>query len=178
MSNPLRTHSRFRLRHAPWCVLLLGLLAVSPVAAIAQREPSTGPATVAGDAVSDAVADASNLDEHGIDARLLVVGTLAQGDPVVIERGARDFLEQNRPNPFGNVSLGTEISYALAAETRVELYVYDFFYRRIATLVDEVKPPGRHTVRFDPRASLSSGMYFYELKTERYRELRRMMYVK
>lgn len=102
----------------------------------------------------------------------------AQGDPVVINPGARDFLEPNRPNPFGSVSRSTQISYAIAGETRVELHIYDFFYRRIITLVDAVQLPGRYTVAFDPPPTLPSGMYFYEMKTSRSRELRRMMYIK
>jgi hypothetical protein len=103
----------------------------------------------------------------------------AQGDTtVVITPGKRDFLEPNAPNPFGSGSTSTRISYSISEESRVQLKVYDFFYEEIAVLVDSLLPAGYYTVVFDPKGRIPSGMYFYELKTERTRELRRMLYVK
>ncbi len=100
-------------------------------------------------------------------------------DTVVISPGGRDYLEPNAPNPFGDPRSETEIAYSLAEESPVELRIYDFFYNEVATLVDGVvQPAGRYIVPFDPPPTMPSGMYFYELKTSRYRELRRMIYVK
>jgi hypothetical protein len=46
----------------------------------------------------------------------------------------------------------------------VSLKVYDVLGREVATLVNEVKPPGTYTVTFDGSA-LSSGVYLYRLTT-------------
>jgi hypothetical protein len=89
--------------------------------------------------------------------------------------GSRTFLEPNAPNPFPG---STTIGYSLAEDGPVLLKVYDFFYREIETLVDANQTAGkRYVVTFIPRG-LPSGMYFYELRTNRGRELKRMIYMK
>jgi hypothetical protein len=92
--------------------------------------------------------------------------------------GKRDFLEPNVPNPFGSGSGSTKISYSISEESHVQLRVYDFYYKQVAVLVDSIQSAGYYTVPFSPEGAIASGMYFYELKTDRTRELRRMMYVK
>jgi hypothetical protein len=69
-------------------------------------------------------------------------------------------LSQNFPNPFNP---GTTIEYAIPREAAVELKVYDMLGREIATLVDEQKPAGSYSVRFDAY-SMASGVYYYTLK--------------
>lgn len=68
-------------------------------------------------------------------------------------------LFQNYPNPFNPT---TTIRYALASRSRVTLKVYSVLGKEVATLVNDVKPAGTHTVQFHA-ASFSSGIYFYEL---------------
>ena len=100
-------------------------------------------------------------------------------DTAVIVPGSRDFLEPNFPNPFGQFGRQTDIAYSLSAESTVELKIYDFFYNEVVTLVDGVvQQAGRHVIPFDPPPTMPSGMYFYQLKTPRYRELRRMIYIR
>ena len=72
-------------------------------------------------------------------------------------------LNQNYPNPFNPT---TQIRFDLPEASRVTLAVYDVLGRRVMTLADGAYAPGRHTVTFDGR-SLSSGMYFYRLITDR-----------
>ena len=99
-------------------------------------------------------------------------------DTVKINPGQRTFLEPNFPNPF---NVATTIAYSLAEPTRVELRVYDFDFVEVALLVDEDQQPGRYRVLFDPNLlplRAASGMYFYELKTNRGVELKRMLYIK
>ncbi len=45
----------------------------------------------------------------------------------------------------------------------VTLKIYDILGREVATLVNEVKPAGSHTVSFNA-SNLPSGVYLYELK--------------
>lgn len=105
-------------------------------------------------------------------------GTLAGIDTVIISGGARNFLEPNFPNPFGPGSRQTTIFFSVAKEGMARVRIYDFLYEEVATLHDQVTVPGRYRIAFDALGTMPSGIYFYELKTDDYRELRRMIYIK
>ncbi|NNE45901.1 MAG: T9SS type A sorting domain-containing protein [Rhodothermales bacterium] len=69
-------------------------------------------------------------------------------------------LEQNYPNPFNP---STTIRYAVPEAADVSIRVFDATGRLVGTLVQNMMPPGNHSVTMDA-SGLSSGMYFYELK--------------
>ncbi|MCC6254452.1 MAG: T9SS type A sorting domain-containing protein, partial [Ignavibacteriaceae bacterium] len=94
-------------------------------------------------------------------------------------------LEQNYPNPFNptttikysvpNVTLSPDKSGINSVEgSRVQLKIYDVLGNEISTLVNEEKPAGNYEIRFDA-AKLSSGVYFYQLKAERFLETKKMI---
>jgi hypothetical protein len=64
-------------------------------------------------------------------------------------------LKQNYPNPFNP---NTRIEYGLPESGNVSMIVYDVMGRPVASLVNEVKQRGYHTVDFDA-SGLPSGMY-------------------
>jgi hypothetical protein len=70
-------------------------------------------------------------------------------------------LEQNYPNPFNP---STKIQFTLAEKSFVKLVVYNTIGKVIVSLVNDVIPAGSHEVNFDA-SGLSSGVYFYTLKT-------------
>jgi hypothetical protein len=70
-------------------------------------------------------------------------------------------LFQNYPNPFNPF---TEISYALRNPGRVYLSVFDLLGREVSVLVNTLQKSGKHKVLFSG-ANLSSGIYFYRLRT-------------
>ena len=70
-------------------------------------------------------------------------------------------LAQNYPNPFNP---STVISFQLPVAGSVSLKVYDILGNEVATLVNEVKPAGYHSVEFNA-IGLASGIYFYKLQT-------------
>lgn len=83
-------------------------------------------------------------------------------------------LKQNYPNPFNP---STTIEYALPAKSFVQLNVYNVLGIKIATLVNKEINAGMHSVEFSPQ-NLSSGLYIYELKTNKATISRKMLYLK
>ncbi|MBT8401716.1 MAG: T9SS type A sorting domain-containing protein [Rhodothermia bacterium] len=83
-------------------------------------------------------------------------------------------LEQNYPNPFNP---STQIGYVLPATEHVQIVVHDMLGRLIATLVDEVRAPGRHAVRFDAGA-LGSGLYVYRIQAGTFSASRTLTVIK
>lgn len=77
--------------------------------------------------------------------------------------GAAALIVGNSPNPFRG---STTITYELAQSAPVRLSVWDVAGTRIATLVDETLPAGRHEHRFTADG-LPSGVYFVRLETPR-----------
>ncbi|MCB0751850.1 MAG: T9SS type A sorting domain-containing protein [Ignavibacteriae bacterium] len=87
-------------------------------------------------------------------------------------------LYQNYPNPFNP----TTISYQIPNQVRddnanLTLKVYDVLGREIKTLLNEAKKPGTYEVQFDA-SELSSGIYFYTLKTGSFYSTKKMLLIK
>jgi len=83
-------------------------------------------------------------------------------------------LMQNFPNPFNP---STKISYSVPHESFVTIKVYDILGREVRQLVNEYKRPGTYTVAFNSH-NLSSGVYFYSLKTDGFYTVKKMVVVK
>lgn len=83
-------------------------------------------------------------------------------------------LHQNYPNPFNP---STTISWQSPVGGRQTLKVFDILGREVATLVDEYREAGYHTIKFDA-SYLSSGVYYYQLKINEYVSVKKMMLMK
>ena len=83
-------------------------------------------------------------------------------------------LSQNYPNPFNPT---TSIEYSVPSSEYVSLKVYDILGNEIAELVNEQKSAGTYRVNFDA-SSMSSGVYFYRIKTGSFNQVRKMMLLK
>jgi hypothetical protein len=57
------------------------------------------------------------------------------------------------------------------------LKVYDLLGREVAILVDERRPAGAHTVRWDA-TNLPSGVYFYRLTASGFSQTKRLILAK
>jgi hypothetical protein len=89
------------------------------------------------------------------------------------------FLSQNYPNPFNP---STSIEYRVGSSEYVTLKVYDILGNEIATLVDEYRLAGSYEIEFNVAqlsraelASLSSGVYFYQLKAGSFIRTKKMI---
>jgi len=88
-------------------------------------------------------------------------------------------LEQNYPNPFNPT---TSISFALPVQSNIDVAVYDMSGRKVATLYSGEKAAGSHTVSWngtdESGLKVASGLYFYSLETNSFKQTRKMMMVK
>ncbi|UCE17269.1 MAG: T9SS type A sorting domain-containing protein [Gemmatimonadota bacterium] len=86
-------------------------------------------------------------------------------------------LAQNYPNPFNPT---TEIRYQISgmrSSVHTTLKVYNILGQEVATLVDEAKEPGYHSVTWGA-FDVASGVYFYRLTVGDYTATRSMILMK
>jgi len=83
-------------------------------------------------------------------------------------------LSQNYPNPFNP---STEINYSLAKSGNVTLTIYNLLGSEIATLVNGFMEAGKHSVKFTAN-DITSGIYFYTIKSENFTSTRKMILMK
>jgi hypothetical protein len=106
--------------------------------------------------------------------------------PVNSEMPDKFSLYQNYPNPFNPT---TKIKFDIPQKTviarsratwqslMVTLKVFDILGKEIATLVNEQLSSGTYEVTFDG-SNLPSGIYFYQLKTEKFSETKKLILLK
>jgi hypothetical protein len=88
-------------------------------------------------------------------------------------------LKQNYPNPFNPV---TTIKYSIpnvgtSFMKFVQLKVYNTLGEEVETLVNEEKPAGSYTVKFDA-SNLPSGVYIYRLTAGNYSAVKKLVLLK
>ncbi|MDH4223070.1 MAG: T9SS type A sorting domain-containing protein, partial [candidate division Zixibacteria bacterium] len=125
------------------------------------------------------------------DARGLIVSLMRDfGEPLGVEEAPvatlpeRFTLKQNYPNPFNP---STTIQYRVrglefGGFLHTTLSVYNILGQKVRTLVDEERLPGEYKVIWDGRDErgneVSSGIYFYQLKTKDHTETKKMVLLK
>ncbi|MEE9430031.1 MAG: T9SS type A sorting domain-containing protein [Melioribacteraceae bacterium] len=118
----------------------------------------------------------SGLDEH------LFLADYKTGKEVAItgvERKSNSIpqeflLEQNYPNPFNP---STKIRYSLPSNEFVTLKIYNILGSEVATLVNQKQTSGSYEVNFNG-SDLTSGIYFYQISTSKFNQVRKMLLVK
>jgi hypothetical protein len=83
-------------------------------------------------------------------------------------------LYQNYPNPFNP---STIISFEVPQLSNVKLSVYDILGREVEILVNSKLNAGTYNADWNA-AGFSSGVYFYVLNTDKYKETRKMVLLK
>jgi len=83
-------------------------------------------------------------------------------------------LYQNYPNPFNPATI---IKFDLPKESYVKLVVYDLTGRAVSVLVDGYLRAGSHELSFKG-SNLASGIYYYELSSAGYRDVKKMSLIK
>ena len=83
-------------------------------------------------------------------------------------------LKQNYPNPFNPTTL---IKYQIPESGFVSLKVYDILGNEVETLVNETESAGIYEIKFNG-SDLSSGIYFYQIRTNNYSATKKFMLLK
>jgi hypothetical protein len=111
---------------------------------------------------------ASQMQKIGMDISLINVERQINSIPDGFK------LEQNYPNPFNP---STTIRYSIPQRGGVELIVYDALGHEIKTLISGDHDAGVYEVDFDA-TGLSSGIYFYQIKSASFSETRKLVLMK
>jgi|GEM_PF-547667 len=88
-------------------------------------------------------------------------------------------LDQNYPNPFNPV---TTITFSLPVPSHVNLSVYNVLGQKVITLEKGWVNTGNHQTLWNGRDAqgnaVSSGLYFYSLEAENFRQVKKMLFLK
>lgn len=88
-------------------------------------------------------------------------------------------LNQNYPNPFNPE---TTIRFQLPELTKVELEIFNILGEKIYTIVKEQKNAGYYQVKWDGRndfdIQVPAGIYLYRLRTDKFVQIKRMLFLK
>ncbi|MBU2447491.1 MAG: CIA30 family protein [Bacteroidetes bacterium] len=116
--------------------------------------------------------DNSGMSSFDVELKNIAFLGKSGSDESKVELTPTEFkLSQNYPNPFNP---STMIEYSIAKDEFVTLRVYDILGQEVATLVNEMKSPGRYSARFDA-SRLSSGVYIYRIQSESFTSVRKMI---
>ncbi len=83
-------------------------------------------------------------------------------------------LQQNYPNPFNP---STMIRFGLPENARVRLTIYNQIGEQVAELVNGQMEAGYHQVTWNA-ANMSSGVYFYEIRADKFRAVKKLIFMK
>ncbi|MCX7832803.1 MAG: T9SS type A sorting domain-containing protein [Ignavibacteria bacterium] len=88
------------------------------------------------------------------------------------------FLYQNYPNPFNS---NTKIKFDIPFAGNVELILYDVLGKKLMTLVNKFYDAGTYIIELNSLSKdfqLSSGIYFYQMKTKYFTDTKKMVLTK
>lgn len=83
------------------------------------------------------------------------------------------------PNP---VKIKANISFAVPIKSQVKVVVYDILGRRVRTLLEETKEPGKYSITWNGKDNFGkdvvSGIYFIRLETDADNMIKKIIYLK
>ena len=97
--------------------------------------------------------------------------------PMIVQDNEFEYynsLDANFPNPFNS---WTQIRYFLKKDAHVVLNVFDQLGRKVVVLVNQYQKCGQYTVKFDNK-NLPSGIYYYQIITDKVNETKKMLLLK
>lgn len=109
-----------------------------------------------------------------------IITTSVENKSAVENQTYNIVLHPNYPNPFNSETI---ISFEVSNKaTPVKIEIFDVIGRTIVTLMDQILPVGTHKVSWDgldTNAQLAStGLYFYQLSSEEFKKMGKMLLLK
>ena len=153
-----------RWNGASWSSMATGMSGGDPIVVLAISIFATLP-YAGGDFTSAGGITVNNISKWGSPTGIEPTGTSLPENYL---------LGQNYPNPFNPV---TKITFDLPSAGPATLVVYDNIGRVVEVLVDEELQGGVYEINFDG-SKLSSGVYYYELKSGNFRDVKKMTLIK
>ncbi len=102
-------------------------------------------------------------------------GQFKYSETIEVEMFPNDLaLYQNYPNPFNPK---TQIKFSVLKEIQVNISVFNSLGENVTELKNEIMKPGFYEVEFDA-SKLSSGVYFYQLKSGDFIQTKKMLLMK
>lgn len=138
-------------------------------------------ATLAPDAGSYLDLTANPSASYWFRIELILVNGVRQAQELVYRPQLANIftVAQNYPNPFNP---STQIIFFLGKSNLVEVAVFNVTGARVKTLLDKTLPPGKHEVTWDGKdgrgRQVSSGVYFYQVRSPGFSATRRMVLTK
>ena len=83
-------------------------------------------------------------------------------------------MEQNYPNPFNPV---TTIRFSLPEAADATLTIYNILGQKVCELVDSKLEAGNYSYQWDG-INTAAGMYIYELRTDKFVSVKKMILLK
>jgi len=112
-----------------------------------------------------------NVDYSGVTSRSAPI-------PVAVGSIESFMLMDNYPNPFNNQ---TTIRFAIPKQTEVEIAIYNLLGEQLRKW-KQITPAGYHDIHWDGTnqngQEISSGIYFYNMKTENYFQTKKLILAK
>lgn len=123
-------------------------------------------------ALQDSITSATSLYIPGdsLSGRITEITSVRQSDAIAKEYN----LSRNYPNPFNP---STNIKFSIPKSDIVTLKVYNVLGQEVATLINRELAAGSYKVDFNA-SQLSSGVYFYTIKTGSFTATKKMMLLK
>lgn len=116
------------------------------------------------------------VDIHGNESPVSLLGPSEITGEETPDVPAAYYLAQNHPNPFNPL---TTIKFGLKERGHVSLRIYDAAGRLVKVLADREFAAGNHEEPWDGRDSggrqVSSGVYFYSIKSGAFKQTRKMV---
>ena len=100
--------------------------------------------------------------------------TVPEENVTDVNTNIKSYSISNYPNPFNPT---TKINFSIPADSYVKVVVYNSVGQIVNTIVNEFKTTGAYSVDFNGSA-LSSGIYYYTLETNNFKETKKMLLVK
>jgi hypothetical protein len=113
-----------------------------------------------------------NLNGALINGKIIGTITGIQGKIPVIPTNY--ILKQNYPNPFNPI---TNIQFSLGKTSQINLRIFNTLGQEVSVIANGIYSEGIHSATWDA-SKFSSGIYFYRLETNYFKETRKMLLLK